>query len=536
MVAKAESGNWDDFVELAREYVDSGRLREEELDYKEELGRQLSAAREAVLGNNDNWLALMLIPNKTRQGHPVYWRNIAEFNNWCAEPSGEALDALKWLWAYNSPSVSERIRAFSERFPKSVVGGTGVRTTLISYLLMGLDVHRYPPFKYTTINKACAMAGFDRLGYNWEENDYYDHMIRFLERFGREAEKRGVALHNGLEAQSVVWAIVNDRSEDAQVDVESLPSIKEENTTEDSLEDLAEELYVPIEFLQDIKGLVEEKRQVIFQGPPGTGKTYIAQKLARCLAGSDKRVTLVQFHPSYAYEDFVQGFRPKTMKNGQPGFELRDGPLLRAAKQAESEPDWSHYLIIDEINRGNLAKVLGELYFLLEYRDKGIALQYSDERSDKLFSLPDNLYIIGTMNTADRSIARVDMALRRRFYFVEFHPDENPIDSVLRNWLQENVAEMEWVADVVDRVNEKLKNDRYAAIGPSYFMRESLDEAGVERIWKHSVLPYIEELRFGESESLKDFDLDTLRNKGAFKPTKDGGGQMTDSEDDDASA
>ena len=417
------------------------------------------------------------------------------------------------LWADDNSSVSERIRAFSERYPKSLVGGTGVRMSLISYLLMGLDVHRYPLFQYRVIDNACKMAGFDKLDYSWNEEAYYDHTVRFLERFRKEAKKRDVTLHNLLEAQSVAWAIVNDRSEDAQVDVESMPGIKEEHTTEDSLEDLAEELYVPIQFLQDIKGLVEEKRQVIFQGPPGTGKTYIAQKLAKCLAGSEERVSLVQFHPSYAYEDFVQGFRPQPMKNGQPGFELRDGPLLRVAKKARSNPDWPYYLIIDEINRGNLAKILGELYFLLEYRDEKINLQYSDE----LFSLPDNLYIIGTMNTADRSIARVDMALRRRFYFVEFHPDENPIDSVLRNWLQENVAEMEWVADVVERVNEKLKDDRHAAIGPSYFMKEGLDEAGVERIWKHSVLPYIEELRFGESESLKDFDLDKLRPKGTPK-------------------
>ena len=179
----------------------------------------------------------------------------------------------------------------------------------------------------------------------------------------------------------------------------------------------------PVGFLQEIETLLDDKKQVIFQGPPGTGKTYVAQKLARHLAGSEERVTLVQLHPSYAYEDFVQGFRP-TLKDRQPGFELRDGPLLRAAKQAradaQKDPDAKHFLVIDEINRGNLAKVLGELYFLLEYRDESIRLQYSD----KPFSLPGNLYVIGTMNTADRSIALVDLALRRRFYFVEFHPDE----------------------------------------------------------------------------------------------------------------
>ena len=277
------------------------------------------------------------------------------------------------------------------------------------------------------------------------------------------------------------------------------------------LEALGDELFLtePVGFLQEIETLLYDKRQVIFQGPPGTGKTYVAQKLAKHLAGSEDRVTLVQLHPSYAYEDFVQGFRPALVGNGQPGFELRNGPLLRAANRAREEPDEDHFLVIDEINRGNLAKMLGELYFLLEYRDESIRLQYSDEP----FSLPGNLYVIGTMNTADRSIALVDLALRRRFYFVEFHPDEEPVKGVLRRWLQQKAPGMEWVADVVERANEKLREDRHAAIGPSYFMKDDLDEEAVTRIWKHSVLPYIEERLFGEGARLSEFDLDKLRRE-----------------------
>ena len=262
-----------------------------------------------------------------------------------------------------------------------------------------------------------------------------------------------------------------------------------------------------ISFLQEIELLLEDKLQVIFQGPPGTGKTYVAQKLANHLAGSEDRVTLVQFHPSYAYEDFVQGFRPTILDNGQAGFKLTDGPLRKAADRAREDPEAKHFLVIDEINRGNLARILGELYFLLEYRDNEMDLQYSDEP----FSLPDNLYIIGTMNTADRSIALVDLALRRRFYFVEFHPDDDPVKGVLRNWLRAKVPNMEWVANVVDAANEKLSDDRHAAIGPSYFMKPDLDESDVKRIWKHSVLPYIEERLFGNDDRVSEFDLDKLR-------------------------
>ena len=121
----------------------------------------------------------------------------------------------------------------------------------------------------------------------------------------------------------------------------------------------------------------------------------------------------------------MQGFRPKLVE-GQPGFARVDGPLLRAAKRARAEPYLKHFLVIDEINRGNVAKVFGELYFLLEYRDQAMRLQYQDEYDDP-FALPDNLYIIGTMNTADRSIALVDLALRRRFYFEDFHPDASTL-------------------------------------------------------------------------------------------------------------
>ena len=301
---------------------------------------------------------------------------------------------------------------------------------------------------------------------------------------------------------------------------------------EPALQTLAEELLLPLEFLEEIDTLLKEKKQVIFQGPPGTGKTFVAQKLAERLAGSQERVTLVQFHPSYAYEDFVQGYRPSLLE-GQPGFELKDGPLLQAAQRASEDGDADHYLVIDEINRGNLAKVFGELYFLLEYRDQKMRLQY---QTDKEFSLPENLYIIGTMNTADRSIALVDLALRRRFYFVEFHPDDEPIKDLLRNWLQANASDMKWVADVIDLVNKKLEDDRHVAIGPSYFMGTDdkgnavvRDEASVRRIWKHSVLPYIEEHLFGNLDSMDEWDLDKLR-KQTKTPTQesDGGDENPD--------
>ena len=301
----------------------------------------------------------------------------------------------------------------------------------------------------------------------------------------------------------------------AQPEAASSESAEAEATSEltPSLEELADEFLWDVEHLRKIEWLLRDKKQVIFQGPPGTGKTHVAQALAECLAGSPERVRLVQFHPSYAYEDFVQGFRP-TLEGGSHGFTLRDGPLLEMARRAREAEDETHVLVIDEINRGNLSKVFGELYFLLEYRDVEMRLQYSDVR----FSLPKNLWIIGTMNTADRSIALVDLALRRRFHFVEFHPDKAPVQGLLRRWLEEEASGMEWVADVVDLTNEKL-SDRHAAIGPTYFMRkDGLDEEMVGLIWEHNVLPYVEEQLYGERARMGEFDLKKLRRSADSGP------------------
>ena len=289
------------------------------------------------------------------------------------------------------------------------------------------------------------------------------------------------------------------------------PEVPRQALAEVDLTEFADELLYDEARLRKIARLLDDKRQVIFQGPPGTGKTYAARALARFLAESEERVTLVQFHPSYAYEDFVQGYRPTLTDEGQAAFALRDGPLVQAAKKAKDQPDSPHFLIIDEINRGNLAKVFGELYFLLEYRDEDMTLQYARD-NDASFSLPENLYIIGTMNTADRSIALVDLALRRRFHFVEFHPDKPPVAGLLKRWLKRNAEDMAWVVDLVKRANARL-DDRQAAIGPTYFMKENLDEEKVRLIWEHNVLPYVEEHLYGETDRLAEFGLDKLRHQ-----------------------
>ena len=443
------------------------------------------------------------------------WRARDVIPRWFEASPNEALAAVRALWADDGTPPGERISAFLSRVPKDRnFRGTGTRLRPVSVLLMALG-RDYPPFKISEFRSAYKRTKYSPPPGSADEATEYEHALVFLDALVERASALGFERpRDRLEAQSVVW-MNETATSTAEEPAEEAPDgpapdgpAPEGERQPISLEALADELFFDIGFLRDIERLLEEKRQVIFQGPPGTGKTYVARELAECLAGSRDRVRLVQFHPSFAYEDFVQGYRPDLI-DGRPGFRLRNGPLLDMAERASAAPGQKHFLVIDEINRGNLAKVLGELYYLLEYRDEKMRLQYSNED----FSLPSNLCIIGTMNTADRSIALVDLALRRRFSFVEFDTRKEPIKGVLRRWLQANAPGMEWVADLVDRANEKL-DDRHAAIGPSYFMKAGLTEERTRRIWEHDVLPYIEERLYGERDSRAGFEFDTLRGGG----------------------
>lgn len=259
--------------------------------------------------------------------------------------------------------------------------------------------------------------------------------------------------------------------------------------------------------LQKITDLLWERRQVIFYGPPGTGKTYLAMGLARQLT-EDGAVRLVQFHPSYTYEDFFEGFRPQQADSGGLTFEKTPGPFRLFAETAKDHPNTPYILIIDEINRANLAKVFGELYFLLEYRDKAISLQYSPKEE---FTLPPNLFVIGTMNTADRSIARIDTAMRRRFAFVELDPRIPPVQGLLARWLETNNLP-NGSALLLDELNARL-GDADAAIGPSYLMKKSIYSRpdGLERVWQYEIMPLLEDLFYGQRDLDGQYGLESLR-------------------------
>lgn len=285
--------------------------------------------------------------------------------------------------------------------------------------------------------------------------------------------------------------------------------VEEEQLLRDATPELAAELHVPQEWLQECIELLRERPQLVFYGPPGTGKTYLAKALANHLAS--ERVRLVQFHPAYSYEDFFEGFRPNTTG----GFELRAGPLRKVVDEAAKDEDNPYFLIIDEINRGNLAKIFGELYFLLEYRGEAIELLYGTDGSGG-FRLPENVFIIGTMNTADRSIALMDSAMRRRFAFLPLDPVQEPTKSLLRTWLAKQNRPEE-AADLLDALNARIADPDFK-IGPSYLMRDDLSDASLERVWRTAILPLLEEHHYGEGlDVARLYGLSALR--GSLAPS-----------------
>ncbi len=283
------------------------------------------------------------------------------------------------------------------------------------------------------------------------------------------------------------------------------PSAREEVVPQPTIESMAKALRLDPAWVSEVRDVLFDRGQIVFHGPPGTGKTRIARDLASVLAPPE-RVHFVQFHPAYSYEDFIEGLRPK-VGGGIGSFEVRHGPLRRIAETASASPNDRHVLIIDEINRANLARVLGELVFMLEYREKPVTLPYSGDQ----FLLPKNLLLIGTMNSADRSIALIDSAIRRRFAFFRLAPDCAPIEGVLAEWLDAKAPKMGWVDELVDTANNIIQSPDHA-IGPAFFMRADLDDAVLERVWKWQVLPYLDEFLHDSPEAKQKLDLGHLRS------------------------
>lgn len=253
----------------------------------------------------------------------------------------------------------------------------------------------------------------------------------------------------------------------------------------------------------DLIEILEYKKNIILQGSPGVGKTYTGKRLAWAIMGEkdDNRIMQVQFHQSYSYDDFVMGLRPT--ENG--GFRFEHGPFYEMCKRAAA--DISHrpyFFIIDEINRGNMSKVLGEMFSLIEkdHRNEEIMLKYNGE----LFSVPDNLYIIGTMNTADRGLVMLDYALRRRFAFITVEPKfrSNGFRQLMN--YSNNQRFNKIIRDIVELNKEICKDEMLGPgfqIGHSYFCgHERVTDSILKNIITFEILPLLDEYWYDSPEKV----------------------------------
>ena len=299
--------------------------------------------------------------------------------------------------------------------------------------------------------------------------------------------------------------------------VEKLNSLFEDETEEDAedvektyppytKEDFLSEVFMPEEEYDKLSGILRIKKNIILQGSAGVGKTFVAKRIAFSMMGVKdvERVMMVQFHQSYSYEDFIMGFRPST-----DGFELKRGAFYNFCKKAEIDGDNDYFFIIDEINRGNLSKIFGELFMLIENDKRGVSLQllYSDEK----FSVPKNIYIIGMMNTADRSLAMLDYALRRRFAFFEIKPGFTT-DGFREYRMSLENEKFDKLIACVESLNNVISNDESLGdgfcIGHSYFcnlLPDTINDQVLSGIVEYELIPLLKEYWFDEPTKVKDW-------------------------------
>ena len=366
----------------------------------------------------------------------------------------------------------------------------------------------YYPTKFLNI---CSKKNLELLmkcfGYAYDKDMQAEELSFILNKNIRK-DVSVVSDNNPQYVGASLWKFIKDIVEESENDNEEEIS-EVENVEEYSKEKFLEEVFMSEKEYNRILNLLEHKKNIILQGSPGVGKTFMAKRLAYSIIGkkSKNQLLSIQFHQSYSYEDFIEGIRPN--KNGD--FVLTDGVFKEFVNKAKNDRDNKYYCIIDEINRGNLSKILGELMKLIESdkRDvESVILPYSKQE----FIVPDNIYIIGTMNTADRSLSMVDYALRRRFAFYHVNPafekKEFKNYLLLNNQLYE--SQVNKICFRFSRLNSAIREDlgKGFEIGHSYFVdlfnNEEFDDK-YESIINYEIYPLLEEYWFDDENKINEY-------------------------------
>lgn len=301
---------------------------------------------------------------------------------------------------------------------------------------------------------------------------------------------------NVMYKEPILDAVLDELNE-----AEELTSPQEEVPSEPyTKDDFLNEVFMSENNYDTLCNLLENKKNIILQGAPGVGKTFAAKRLAYSILGAidNSNIEMIQFHQSYSYEDFVLGYKPN-----ETGFSLEYGPFYNFCKKAQSNPLRKYYFIIDEINRGNLSRIFGELMMLIEPSKRGEQISILYET--KPFSIPSNIHVIGMMNTADRSLAMIDYALRRRFSFFEMQPAFES-DQFKNAVLLKDDTCIKDIINIIKELNETISDDdslgKGFKIGHSYFCCENISNSDIKMIVEYEIIPLLEEYWFDEPSKI----------------------------------
>ena len=502
---------WDEYLAAAQEKYET---IEREENYKFGLAAALAKARAALLQDDPDWSDLVKTSVTHGKNNLIYWPNKQKIAKCVDNHPDEMRDALREMWSEDNRTPGDRIRAFDDRLSESMLNippsAVGSRLTITSYFMMGLDAQRYPPYHERRFRGTYAQLDYPQESAD-DAGGRYEHALGFLDRMLEEARKRGMDKPaSRMDAQSVVfWQLHNEQ-----------PNGKAKSKPPHPL-------------------------NTILYGPPGTGKTWHTVTRAVAIVEnletdevarenrSDvkerydeyreaKQIEMVTFTQNTTYEDFVEGIRP-VLSNGasadgqsspersDPGdirYEMSRGVFRRIAERAEKDRNRPYVLVIDEINRGNIARIFGELITLVEDSKR---IGKPDEARVTLpgsktdFGVPSNLYLLGTMNTADRSIALLDTALRRRFAFIEMMPDPS------HDGVNKDIDGVD-CGKVLDAMNRRIAVllDREHQIGHTYFL--GLDSmAALAETFRRRIMPLLQEYFYDDWEKIR-----AVLNKNGF--------------------